>query len=486
VASRSAQLAPIADRMPWGPVLPVGWLATLPALLALLPEQAWAQSITFDELSVPTAQSFQTLHVFYVHGEQDAAAALYGPASVTFALQQEKEGPKSVQSHASYVGLQVHILPQHDVEELTESKDFCEDRTFKLKRKERSVSYSITGHSNVQKSDIKGASGAYVLIFSNCAETLTDIKVRGKVSVRNPHGYLPAVDYPKRRVYIMFALLYSVTSVLWAKMSRPWKGHLYFIQKNISLVNFVGVAECLIFFLLFDVGNRTGEWVRIFFASGALCSVYKAMLCFRSVLISAIARDPFRTTEDDPASSIFVHTLMSAYMLSDFHDRMVQAEKLGYHYSFRHMWMHSVPVVLVGTVVLVWTFMALNTLVVGLQERQEDMKAKLFWHSQLLVALSAVGGVLVVCAQLLDPTGAEASSWMRHWLYADGCRQGVFFLLFCGLMVVWRPREEIQGYTYQKVRDIGVTVGAPSYVDGGTSVDDGIGIELRQDLWAPA
>merc|ERR1719401_1172311 len=86
----------------------------------------------------------------------------------------------------------------------------------------------------------------------------------------------------------------------------------------------------------------------------------------------------------------------------------------------------------------------------------------------MLGMLAATGEAMT---QIFDPTVAVPAQWHYHVVVSDGLFQGLFAMVLCASMLVWRPTDSSKGQ-YARAPTDGQTIGAAADTADGTWDDD--------------
>jgi len=440
-------------------------LAAASLVLALGARQALAQVYKFDDVDVPHHMTLQTHLVYYLSSPGEGNQ---GPAKVTFELAQIKSDGSDAGIDHTYSGLQAFVIPLSGFSTFTEKGISCTSpstdgqgtpQAGKLLLDNLSggapASYDIKGpkESTVLTVNLPQLKNdAHVLVFSNCASVAREgIKVVGTVSVRSPHGYLPAHDYPKRVFYAVMGVCYTIASFLWAVAAiRRWPT-LFRIQKGMLWVSILGTMENFSFFLLYEVWNQSGIYSTAICMVATLCYAWKLGVAFQVLLVQVVfdpAVGSAAEGENDTWANCKLSVAVGLYMIAEFNAKVVQSYRLSRDLKLDTILLNYAPVVVMSLVLYAWANVALISTTAALKERGEKHASALF-HSHVLVIISMIGGCLALAVELFDPTSRDPDSWSRHWVWADGVRQIAFLVLFAGAQAVWFPSDETSGYTYQ-------------------------------------
>merc|ERR1711972_573478 len=228
-----------------------------------------------------------------------------------------------------------------------------------------------------------------------------------------------------------------------------WRKQLLYVQKCITMLNMTGLIECIAWWTLYSEQNARGEYRNSLFLAAALLSVWKAMICFRIVLVSSLSRDPMVADEEDSNVGMKVHVSLMLYMIADFNFRHVLSYKHSHFLTQYAVIKNAVPLIVMGGLLFLWSHKALSDMTTAMRAKGEEKKASLFGKTQAILCVATFCAIVVIALQLFDPTLDDTPEmWRYHFIVTDGASQGIFAIALCVGMVLWLSRESIQGYRY--------------------------------------
>jgi len=417
----------------------------------------------FDDVDVPAPMTIQTHVIYYIRSLTEGDNQARG--KVTFDLTQVG----SAGTNQKYSGLQALVMPRSSFDTWVgrQAQAQCSMPTSQGSTDKQGtpaaghlvldnipglppVSYDIKGPKESTSLTVdlpQSKSETYVLVFSNCGSVAhKGIKVQGTVSVKSPHGYLPAHDHPKRVFYAVIVVCYTITSLVWAVAAISRWPTLIGAQKGMIWVSILGVIENASFFISYEVWNRSGIYSNEIFMVAMFCYAWKLGSAFH--ILFGLARRPADADGKDASAGFGLSLVVALYVIAEFNAKVVQSYRLSRELKLDMILLNSAPAVVMSLVLYVWANVALLDTTTALKEQDEN-HASAFFHSQVLVMISMMGGIFAVAAEVLDPTSGDPDSWSHHWVCADGVRQIAFLVIFVGASAVWFPSDATSGYNYQ-------------------------------------
>jgi len=424
------------------------------AVIIWMAPSATAMKVVFDDLPPPAPFTMQTHYLFYVVTASNAtdlkqAEALAHIDAMIIPGARAQNPPV-----ASTARVQVAILPLDEFDKMVDTTNFCNANGLKLRGDAESHAGKLAGPFTISLTTSKqeawlSHSGVYALTIANCAN-LTDFKLSGAVSVKNPHGFLSAIDYNKANLYWGFFVVYLVVSLAWVFAAQRWCKQLSQVQKGIFAVSVLGTIECCLMGTLYHTSNQSDGFSQVFFLIASLVSGWKACELLRIAMQAEELLSGTEAAASGWASNCMLSVTFAAYMSADFNFRQVIRHRYEYAASMRDVLLNSAPSFLIGLVVLIWCHVALFRQRGASLEKGRIEEASLVTKSQLVLCLGTVGALIIWNVQLAEVRDTSSvGSWKSHYLISDGLPQIMFSLVLSLCTFVWWPSEATSGYVYE-------------------------------------
>mmetsp|Transcript_61367 Transcript_61367/g.176616 ORF Transcript_61367/g.176616 Transcript_61367/m.176616 type:complete len:464 (+) Transcript_61367:79-1470(+) len=420
-----------------------------------------AEPFVFDNIPAPQPFTLQTEYLFFVYAASDALQAGRGDAEVvskvTLVPDPDAEAPASAAKLAEYRSVQIAIFPTQDFGTAIDPTLLCRHRqkdTPELNLMPAAsnasvVVQTISGGRAYEDAQHLNCTAAYVLAVANCGG-LVGYKLSGTIVVKNPHGYLQAVDLNKLALYRFFFLLYTALSFACLVSAFHWWHRLLHVQVKILYVSFLGVLECGLMWLFYSALNMGDNSSQALFLAGSAMSLCKICCMFRAALhASELFLRP--GDEADESAEFKINFAFVAYSVADLNFRSVARHRVGLCLDRLTVFINAIPMISLSAILFRWVIVALADQKLHVKLKGQDNEdAQLLHKSQGLVSATALGAAGAVLAQLLDPSlGPNSDSWGMHCIFSDGFAQGVFAAALCGAMQIWRPSEGTQGLVHE-------------------------------------
>lgn len=430
-----------------------------------------AQIVDLTDTPVPEKYSLDLLYSFYVYAHEDAPAKEFGPPTVRFhdLSSHTLPGAPTADAQTAQTAVQMSLMKYERFWEFIDPHHFCclhdevergrceKDGSLLLKegannKDEGVIIHDIPFHTEgdgpvEDTKRILRETGVYILMFSNCQGSNPPVAVTGRVSVKNPYGYLPGTEYYKLPFYGWLSVLYTVLAFVWLGLSVKWWREALSLHACIAGVIFLGLMECFFFFVFFSDWNSDGIRSNVFFVVGLLSSVSKSIFSYMLVLVAALG---WGTTRPylDRATITWIQGVSLLYIGFGVAKETVL--------SFRHS--HSLPVIFVLLCVLpasivnggifFWVFNALGSLMTTLEERRQTEKLKVYQQLWWVLIFSLGVASCALVYQLCTLSSDISQRWEHKWLLTAGVPDMLFLVVLVAMMYLWAPNKHSQKYAY--------------------------------------
>ncbi|CAD7956519.1 unnamed protein product [Amoebophrya sp. A25] len=437
---------------------------------------AAAQIYPFQEQEVPRARSLHVLQAFYVFAGQEAPTTKKN----AFVIFHELRRTRSSAELEHYKGVQLTMMRYRDFLKHVDKADFCcfpDDENCKEdKLKYKDLPLGETKPKNTYSVDVLSASqrppqdirrnitesGVYLLIFSNCGKA-EDIAIAGNVVVRNPFGYLPAIDYPKWPLYGWLCAVYLALIAYWLLRCWWWWRELFSIHGCIGGVILLGFIECSVWYIFYTEWNENGSRPQALFVAAILGTVAKNIFSQILVLLASLGWGITQPTL--PRDTILkIQILTFLYLILDSIREVVLSLRHSMVLPLAFVLLCLVPVALLHAGILYWIFVALSSLLIKLEQTQQTEKLDLFLSFWKCLVLSVVVmGVSFVYQLWSYSTSIEnqlrTAKWSTAWIFTDLVSHVLFLFVLMTMMHLWAPSSRSRHYAYsqQIVEMVGVS-----------------------------
>jgi len=415
------------------------------AIVGCIAQLAMAK-FTFDGLAPLQPLTLQQHYLFYVLIPSNAKGQKQASATVTV---DAKIAPRpSAQETVGYKGLHVAILPHDDFDKFVDTKRFCDARDRLVLAPDAAKQadllagpFLLTGQNESKQQAVLTRSGVYTLVIANCGN-LTDVEISGSVSVKNPHGFLPATDYNKEIVYWGFLVFYLLATSGWLVATLSLWEQLFEVQKDITAVSLLGAIECCLMGIVYRTSNQTDSFSENLFVLACLASMMKVCGLLRMAKQSTESFGGIEGATSGTLSNIMVNIVIVIYVVAEFNFRQVLRVRFAYALKSNEVMLNAVPCLLAGLVVYIWGHLSLLRQRDAAKDHGRANEVLLITRSHVVLCFGTVGALLVGFAQLADTIdNGSISSWKSHCLISDGLPQLIFTMVLVSCMFVWWPAD---------------------------------------------
>lgn len=438
-------------------------------LLAVREIPTFAQIYAFEKLPVPSADSVQTIHAFYVYAHQDAPDTSLGSPFVKF--------------HAMFVhslANKTAAVPEPSVVHLAmypfdkpwlHTKPLVRCSGGKLISNFSNIftlNLMEVGETAKDKQFPVRETGVYVLAIANCG-TLGQATVDGSVVVKNAYGFLPGNEYHKMLVYALSCLLYGILALVWMGFSlRRWK-NLVSIQHCLAIMVFLGLIESFLWLLFFTGWNNSGTRQPVLFGMATVSSAAKSIFSYMVILAASLGWGVTRPYLDYRA--IRKMKVMSAvYIVLDLCRAWALFVNYSDSYALVYVMLCLLPETLLGMAIFYWILSALSNMIEQLRKRRQVDKLLLFERLRACLVLAiCVASSALTFHGIMGPdlpgldlphlpefpalSFSTTTRWKYKWFVADGIPTIISVTMLSVLMFLWLPADDARRDIFQVQAD---------------------------------
>lgn len=393
-----------------------------------------------DHKPIPQAYSLQGLSAFTVYVPPDGPTAGAGDSSfVEFkSVQAHSTDPsKSDDALANYGSIELSLISMSDYDNYISKGPVC-DFNDKLSNGDASMSKYTVGftkteftHGSINKT------GVYYLLMSNCGN-FTQGEVSGQVAVRNPFGFMSAIEYHKLSFYRYTTGLYMVLALIWGMLCLTWRQEFIAIHAIVGLVIGLKVVECVSWTVHLYTMNLSGNA-----SSQMICILVMitTLTSYTSYTFILVISQGWRMTEEVLEDCMLAKMGLFGlfWVVANYLREGAMVHRQAYHISSKFMTTTAVGSMITNGMIFIWILMSLARLSKNLKERnlEDQLKAVSRFTVALIIAIIASGMVAIL--QLLDSMGSLEVAWKYQYLADGGLSQVIFAFVVAVAMWVWMP-----------------------------------------------
>jgi len=427
-----------------------------------------AQVYELAEVEMPGSFTLQTHYHFFTTSTADDAKAGSGQGRLGGATVNFKDlrvTPKNNEPRApsasklvGYSSVQVSLIPLDKFWNIIDAEQFCDHNKLHFKGGDTHddvVTFNVGADAASHTADLK-FSGPYALTITNCGD-LTGLAITGSVEVKNPWGFLPAIEFNKKAFYAGASVFYVITALVWTALAVQWWNQLFSLQKVLTTIVWIGVIESVAGWAMLEKWNSGGSLPSVLFLMTTLAFTWKLVAIVEMLIVS-----PGKGTFEDV--SLKGHVALLSFMMVVFNYKVVMAFRHCHNIQMTQVCLNAIPVALMFAILIVWTYSTLGSSIEMLEEQKDQKKLAMYQKLRIVAGIGALGAGLCGALQILDPTVADNKLWGYHFLPSDGAFQILYAVLLSTCMVICLPSQDAQSYDYAVAQVEGEAIGAPNSV----------------------
>ncbi|ORX95988.1 hypothetical protein K493DRAFT_21642 [Basidiobolus meristosporus CBS 931.73] len=288
----------------------------------------------------------------------------------------------------------------------------------------------------------------------------------------NPFGQLASYDYPKLPLYGLLAVVYLLIGILWLIGTIRYWSEILPVQNYISGLIAVITLEMSFTFGYWQYYNNHGTKSIFLLILSVILNAGRDSLSFFVLLIVCLGYCVVKPSLGSTMKKCIIlsvtHFIFGCLYATSAALNSTQPA------SFIVL-VTSLPLALVFTTFYVWILQGLTNTMQTLIDKKQSAKLAMYrWLWRLLV-FSGVVLVLFFVINVMnfrwneDPDWAS-NHWQMGWFLMDGYLNVLYFVVFVGIMILWRPTSNNRRYGLQEL---------PSDDDDAFAPDSG---EYREDI----
>eukprot|EP00927_Polykrikos_kofoidii_P052475 TRINITY_DN4632_c0_g2_i1.p1 TRINITY_DN4632_c0_g2~~TRINITY_DN4632_c0_g2_i1.p1 ORF type:complete len:554 (-),score=70.89 TRINITY_DN4632_c0_g2_i1:61-1722(-) len=289
---------------------------------------------------------------------------------------------------------------------------------------------------------------AYALVFSNCGtQDFPNVRLRGRVAVKNPFGYLSGIDHNKLYFFGFLVLIYILLGFVWFFLSVFYRDVLFSIHYAIGVVLALGFFEAVVWFVFYLAINLAGTPNTILYILAVFASVTKCVFSYMLVLAGAMGWGITKPTLTN-AELCRIRSLAATFIVLDFARRLMLTFNQSREIPIVFVWCIVVAVAILNATIFFFVFSSLRSLLRGLGAENQTQKLRIFRACRCVLRLALAKAVLSQWVEFVNLSRSIEKRWTMEWFYSDGISHSLFVPVLLAMMVLWKPHANSQRYTY--------------------------------------
>lgn len=270
------------------------------------------------------------------------------------------------------------------------------------------------------------------------------------ISLKGPHGYLSAVDWPLLPFYGVMCGIYVIFAVAWLTVSALQWRDLLRIQFWIGGVIFLGLVEKAVFYAEYQYINSTGQSGHGGMLFAEVLSCFKRTLARLLVIIVSLGFGIVK-----PRLGPALHRVIGVgalYFILCSVEGWLRVLKPKNDPSNQTL-MAEIPLAVLDSGICWWIFSSLVQTTRTLRLRRNVVKLGLYRHFTNTLIFSVLASVVYMSWSLYNHKLTSCiTDWKELWV-DEAYWHLLFSLLLMVIMILWRPTNNNQRYAFTPLLD---------------------------------
>ncbi|XP_069029274.1 transmembrane protein 87A isoform X1 [Embiotoca jacksoni] len=282
------------------------------------------------------------------------------------------------------------------------------------------------------------------------ANPLTPWSMQLQISMKGPHDYISASEWPLMMFYMVMCIVYVLLAVLWLGLSACYWRDLLRIQFWIGGVIFLGMLEKAVYYAEFQSIRYEGLSVQGAVVFAEVLSAVKRTLARVLVIIASLGYGIVK-----PRLGALLHRVVGVgliYLMFSIIEGIlrVNADR-GDNRSSRVLC--DIVLAFTDSCVVWWIFVSLAQTMKLLRLRRNVVKLSLYRHFTNTLIFAVIASVIfIVWTTKTFRMSKCHSDWRDLWI-DDAFWRFLFSIILLVIMFLWRPSANNQRYAFSPLVD---------------------------------
>uniref|UniRef100_A0A671TS10 Zgc:162698 n=1 Tax=Sparus aurata TaxID=8175 RepID=A0A671TS10_SPAAU len=271
-----------------------------------------------------------------------------------------------------------------------------------------------------------------------------------QVSMKGPHDYISATEWPLMVFYMVMCIVYVLLAVLWLVLSACYWRDLLRIQFWIGGVIFLGMLEKAVYYAEFQSIRYDGLSVQGAVVFAEVLSAVKRTLARVLVIIASLGYGIVK-----PRLGALLHRVVGVgllYLIFSIVEGIlrVNADR-GDNTSSRLLC--DIVLAFTDSCVVWWIFVSLAQTMKLLRLRRNVVKLSLYRHFTNTLIFAVIASVIfIIWTTKTFKMSKCQSDWRELWI-DDAFWRFLFSIILLVIMFLWRPSANNQRYAFSPLLD---------------------------------
>uniref|UniRef100_A0A1A7Z2K2 Transmembrane protein 87A n=1 Tax=Iconisemion striatum TaxID=60296 RepID=A0A1A7Z2K2_9TELE len=295
--------------------------------------------------------------------------------------------------------------------------------------------------------------GPYVFILNvqnvskNSASGTEPWSVQFLVSMKGPHDYISATEWPLMMFYMVMCIVYVLMAMLWLVLSACYWRDLLRIQFWIGGVIFLGMLEKAVYYAEFQSIRYEGLSVQGAVVFAEVLSVVKRTLARVLVIIASLGYGIVK-----PRLGALLHRVVAVgllYLIFSVVEGILRVNTA----EDDIVLLAAIPLAVLDSTLCWWIFVSLAQTMKLLKLRRNLVKLSLFRHFTNTLIFAVIASVIFIIWTMKTFTMSKCrSDWRELWI-EDAFWRFLFSTILLVIMFLWRPSANNQRYAFSPLVD---------------------------------
>ncbi|XP_075328893.1 transmembrane protein 87A isoform X2 [Odontesthes bonariensis] len=271
-----------------------------------------------------------------------------------------------------------------------------------------------------------------------------------QISMKGPHDYISASEWPLMVFYMVMCIVYVLMAVLWLLLSACYWRDLLRIQFWIGGVIFLGMLEKAVYYAEFQNIRYDGRsvWGAVVFAE--VLSAVKRTLARVLVIIASLGYGIVK-----PRLGALLHRVVGVgllYLVFSVIEGILRVNAGQGEKSSTNL-LCAIVLAFTDTCIVWWIFLSLAQTMKLLRLRRNVVKLSLYRHFTNTLIFAVIATVIFVIWTTKTFTLSNCrSDWKELWI-EDAFWRFLFSTILLVIMFLWRPSANNQRYAFSPLVD---------------------------------
>ncbi|XP_061575904.1 transmembrane protein 87A-like [Cololabis saira] len=271
-----------------------------------------------------------------------------------------------------------------------------------------------------------------------------------QVSMKGPHDYMSASEWPLMLFYMVMCIVYVLLAVFWLVLSACYWRDLLRIQFWIGGVIFLGMLEKAVYYAEFQSIRYDGLSVQGAVVFAESLSAVKRTLARVLVIIASLGYGIVK-----PRLGALLHRVVGVglfYLVFSIVEGILRVNA-GRGDNTSSRFLCDIVLALTDSCVVWWIFVSLAQTMKLLKLRRNVVKLSLYRHFTNTLIFAVIASIIFIIwtAKTFRMSKCQ-SDWRELWI-DDAFWRFLFSLILLVIMFLWRPSASNQRYAFSPLVD---------------------------------